>query len=164
MVNKEDLMKAIKDNMTDEGDFSVFPGRRNVGDRSGKTTFRASIVDLLLERYDKGVSNIQLAFENARQKRDVRLKNMQLVPLRPSMTISTEIIRTGAKEQNKLNMRLEHRVVRGITNLDIKVTRKRDGAEQTLRQYFDDQKYMTAERETKKVFTEQKERLSIGFL
>ena len=138
--------------MTEEAHFSVYPGRRNVGDRGGKTTFRAPIIDLLLENYEQGVSNIQAAFDNARRTKDVRLKNMQLVPLRPSLTISTDIIRTGAQEQNKLNMRLEHRVVRGITNLDVKVTKKRDGQSQTLREYFEDQKYMTAEGEKKQIF------------
>ena len=151
-MNKDALMRAIKDNMNDEGQFSVYPGRRNVGDRSGKTTFRAPIVDLLLKDYKKGMSNIQSDFENARQRNDVRLKHMQLVPLRPSMTIPTEIIRTGSKEQNKFNMRLEHRVVKGITNLDIKLKKKRGGEEQNLRDFFDDQKYVTKERETKQIF------------
>ena len=84
---------STTENMTEEVHFSVYPGRRNVGDRSGKTTLRAPIIDLLLENYEKGVSNIQSAFDNARKNKDVRLKNMQLVPLRPSLTISTEIIR-----------------------------------------------------------------------
>ena len=127
MVNKEDLMTAIKDNMAEEGQFSVYPGRRNVGDRAGKTTFRAPIVDLLLDDYEKGVSNIQSAFATARQNKDIRLENMLLVPLRPSLTISTDVIRRGAKEQNKLNMRLNHRVVRGLTSLDIKLIKQKEG-------------------------------------
>ena len=78
LVNKEDFIKAIKDNMEGEGQFSVYPGRRNVGDRSRKTTFRTSIIDLLFGDYEKGVSNIQRAFENSRKSKDIRLKNMQL--------------------------------------------------------------------------------------
>ena len=111
LVNKEDLMEAIKDNMEGEAQFSVYPGRRNVGDRGGKTTVRAPIVDLLLEEYEQGVSKLQGAFAKARRNNDIRLKGMMLVPLRPSMTIPREVIRQGAKDQNKLNMRLEHRVV-----------------------------------------------------
>ena len=65
-MNKDNLMIAIKDNMTEEDKFSVYLGRRNVGDRAGKTTFRAPIVDLLLDDYEKGVSNIQSAFATAR--------------------------------------------------------------------------------------------------
>ena len=107
LANKEDLMTAIRDNMEGDAHFSVYPGRRNVGDREGKTTVRAPIVDLLLEDYEQGVSKLQEAFANARRNKDIRLKNMLLVPLRPSMTVSRELIREGAREQNKLNMKLE---------------------------------------------------------
>ena len=93
LVNKEDLMEAIKDNMEGEAQFSVYPGRRNVEDRAGKTTVRAPIVDLLLKDCKQGVSKLQGAFANARRNKDIRLKNMQLVPLRPLMTIPRELIR-----------------------------------------------------------------------
>ena len=149
--NKEDLISAIKDNMEGESQFSVYPGRRNVGDRTGKTTFRAPIIDLLLDEYETGVSNIQRAFANSVKNKDIRLKNMNLVPLRPSLTISTEVIRNGAQKHNKLNMRLDHRVVRGITNLDIELTKTRGGAKQTLREFFDEQKY-TSGGEAQQIF------------
>ena len=102
LANKEDLMTAIRDNMEGDAHFSVYPGRRNVGDREGKTTVRAPIVDLLLEDYEQGVSKLQGAFANARRNKDIRLKNMHLVPLRPSMTVSRELIREG--QENKINL------------------------------------------------------------
>ena len=143
LVNKEDLMTAIRDNMEGDAHFSAYPGRRNVGDREGKTTVRAPIVDLLLEDYEQGVSKLQEAFANARRNKGIRLKNMQLVPLRPSMTVPRELIRERAREQNKLNMRLEHKVVRGITNLDRRLKKKRSKETVTLRGYFEEQKYIS---------------------
>ena len=92
-------------------------------------------MDLFLEDYEKGVSNIQRTFENSRQSKDIRLKNMQLVPLCPSLIMSTEMIKNEAQEQKKLNMKLEHRVVRGITNLDVKLSKIRGGETQTLREF-----------------------------
>lgn len=58
LVNKEDLISTNKDNIECENQFSVYPVRRNVGDITGKKTFRAPIIELLLEEYEKGVSNI----------------------------------------------------------------------------------------------------------
>ena len=146
-------MEEFKDNMEGEAQVSVYPGRRNVGDRGGKTTVRAPIVDLLLEEYEQGVSKLQGAFAKARRNNDIRLKGMMLVPLRPSLTIPREVIREGAKDQNKLNMRLEHRVVRGITNLDVNLKKKRSEEMMTLREYFEEQRY-SVERggETRKIF------------
>ena len=83
---------------------------------------------------------MQVAVANTRRNKDIRLKNMHLVPLRPSMTIPLELIHQGAKEQNKLNVRLEHRVVRGIPNLDVKLKKKRTKETMTFREYFEDQK------------------------
>ena len=146
-------MNAIKDNMEGDAQFSVYPGRRNIGDRSGKTTVRAPIVDLLLEDYEQGVSKLHGAFANARRNKEIRLKSIQLVPLRPSMTVPREVIRQGAKEQNKLNMRLKHRVVRGITNLDVKLKKKRTEETMTLSDYFEEQKYtLEGDGETKRIF------------
>ena len=61
---------------------------------------------------------------------------MKLIPLRPSLTVSTEVIRNQAQEQNKLNTKLEHRVVRGITNLDIKLAKKRGEKTKTFQDFF----------------------------
>ena len=51
-----------------------------------------------------------------------------------------------------MNMRLEHRVVRGLTNLDIKLTRQKGGEDLTLREYFDGQKYTSGDGEKKQIF------------
>ena len=48
-------------------------------------------------------------------------------------------------------MKLEHRVVRGITNLDVKLSKIRGGETQTLRDFFDDQTY-TSGGEVKQIF------------
>ena len=120
LINKEDLLATIKDDRKGEAPFDTHLGRRNVGNRSGKMTVRSPIVDLLLGEYKQRVSQTHGAFANSRRDKDIRLK-------KATCTFATvfddpcKVIRQGAKKQKKLNMRLEHGVVREKVNLDIKL-------------------------------------------
>ena len=100
-TRRDDLKKAIQDHIGEnlKDSFSIYPGRRNVYHEGKQTTFRAQIIDVLMEGKEETIDGLNQAFHLASEKNDIRLSGLNLIPIRPSMGANSLVISWAAKAQ-----------------------------------------------------------------
>ena len=129
LTKRDDIRKAINRNIPsdeEEVKFGLFQGRRSVSDGQTKIYFRAMLIDVSTDDFEREFILLNKAFHKARIQGDPILGGLRLVPFRPDTTISAGIIVESAKEQNSWCNDTEVSVLRSIVSIDEPLTEKKE--------------------------------------
>ena len=125
----------------DAVNYGLFQGQRAVSDDEEKVYFRALLFDVSYEYFDADYIALQTAFSKAKEAKDKVLGNYELIPLRPTSTLTSSAIVQAAKSQNVWCNDSMITMLRGVTDLDAPLTLRHstDRECSTLQTFLKDQ-------------------------
>ena len=142
LTKRDDVRKMMDKYLAGaEVNYGLFQRRRAVSDDDERVFFRALIFDLSSENYNAEYIALQTAFAKAKAAQDTILSNYELVPIQPTLTLTSLVIVQAAKSQNLWCNDSMITILRGVSDLDAPLILRRDtkGEGPTLRTFLQDQ-------------------------